>query len=109
MSRSNKNTAFLIVSDGERHPSADKYAAGQMMYYKDKLYFNAFLSGQDRYKWALVTPHNVSRTLKLIKLAYADSLRGNTDTIKRVSCRSCCRRSCKRSSSGKHPRCPSEA
>ncbi|ELR18295.1 uncharacterized protein ACA1_371200 [Acanthamoeba castellanii str. Neff] len=65
---------FTIVPDGDRHLSTPDHRLGQMMYYKDKLFFNTYIKKESHHRWVLVTPHNSGTILKAVKDGFRSDL-----------------------------------
>ncbi|ELR21838.1 uncharacterized protein ACA1_386470 [Acanthamoeba castellanii str. Neff] len=65
---------FIIIPNGDHHPSTPNHRLGQMMYYKDKLFFNAYIKKESHHHWVLVTPHNTGAILKAIKDGFCSDL-----------------------------------
>jgi hypothetical protein len=65
---------FIVVPDGDRHLSTPNHRLGQMMYYKDNLFFNTYIKKESHHHWVLVTPHNTGTILKAVKDGFCSDL-----------------------------------
>jgi hypothetical protein len=69
---------FIVVPDGDCHLSAPNHRLGQMMYYKDKLFFNAYIKKELCCHWVLVMLHNAGVILKAVKEGFHSDLHSHS-------------------------------